>query len=102
MKSPRPALPSVVLVALCLSLAPAARAADEKPIKALLILGGCCHDYANQQNILAKGIAERANVQVTVAYDPDKGTKHLNPVYEKPDWSTGYDVIIHDECSADV
>jgi hypothetical protein len=73
-----------------------------KPIRALLVLGGCCHDYAKQKDILAKGIAERANVEVTIAYDPDKTTKHMNPVYEKDDWASGYDVIIHDECSADV
>ena len=43
-----------------------------------------------------------AHVEVTIAYDPDKGTKHLNPVYEKPDWAKNYDVIIHDECCSDV
>ena len=26
-----------------------------KPIKALLVLGGCCHDYKTQQDILSKG-----------------------------------------------
>lgn len=38
----------------------------------------------------------------TVAYDPDTGTKHLNPVYEKDDWARGFDVVVHDECTADV
>jgi type 1 glutamine amidotransferase len=75
---------------------------DEKPIKALLVLGGCCHDYKNQQTILPEGIAARANVEWTIAYDPDNGTKHLNPVYKNPDWYKGFDVIVHDECSADV
>ena len=37
-----------------------------------------------------------------IAYDPDSGTKHLNPVYEKDDWAKGFDVVVHDECSADV
>ncbi len=73
-----------------------------KPIRALLVLGGCCHDYAKQKDILAKGIQDRANVVVTIAYDPDKGTKHLNPVYDNVDWAKDFDVIIHDECSADV
>ena len=80
-----------------------ARAADApKPIRALLVLGGCCHDYAKQKDILTKGISDRANVQWTVAYDPDKGTKHLNPIYENPDWSKGFDVVVHDECCSDV
>lgn len=73
-----------------------------RPIKALLVLGGCCHDYATQKKILAEGLAARANVDVTVAYDDDKGTKKLNPVYQNPDWAKGFDVIIHDECTADV
>ena len=79
-----------------------AAAAEVKPLRALLVIGGCCHDYAAQKEILAKGIAERAHVEVTVSYDPDKSTRHLNPVYEKENWAEGFDVIIHDECSADV
>jgi type 1 glutamine amidotransferase len=93
----------VLAISVCTTLE--ARGQDKppaKPIKALLVLGGCCHDYAKQKDVLAKGIAERANVEVTIAYDPDKGTKHLNPVYEKEDWAKGYDVVIHDECTADV
>src|SRR5207244_13248940 len=73
-----------------------------KPIRALLVIGGCCHDYAKQKDILAKGLSARAHVEVTIAYDPDTTTKHLNPVYEKPDWAKDFDVIIHDECSSDV
>jgi type 1 glutamine amidotransferase len=73
-----------------------------KPLRALLVIGGCCHDYAKQKEILAKGIAARAQVEVVIAYDPDTSTKHLNPVYEKPDWSKNFDVVIHDECSSDV
>jgi type 1 glutamine amidotransferase len=87
---------------------PAARAEEKKadqqvkPLRALLVVGGCCHEYDKQKDILKKGISNRANVEVTIAYDPDTGTKHLNPVYEKPDWAKGFDVIIHDECCSDV
>ena len=78
--------------------------ADEapKPLKALLVCGGCCHDYTKQKTILKKGLEERCNIEVTIAHDPDNGTKHKNPIYDNPDWAKGYDVIIHDECSADV
>jgi type 1 glutamine amidotransferase len=94
---------AAVLAVLC-PLAPAKDKIkpEAKPIKALLVLGGCCHDYAKQKDILAKGISARANVEITIAYDPDTTTKHLNPVYNNPDWAKGYDVIIHDECSSDV
>jgi type 1 glutamine amidotransferase len=73
-----------------------------KPIRALLVIGGCCHDYARQKDLLTKGISARANVQWAISYDPDKGTKHLNPVYNNPDWSRGFDVVVHDECCSDV
>jgi type 1 glutamine amidotransferase len=86
-----------------LSLVDPVRAEDSaKPIRALLVIGGCCHDYAKQKDLLTKGISERANVQWKIAYDTDTGTKHLNPIYEKPDWAKDFDVVVHDECSADV
>src|SRR3954470_6368632 len=91
------------LVVTALALSQAAHAQDRpKPIRALLVLGGCCHDYAKQKDILAKGLQERANVEVTIAFDPDKTTNHTNPVFEKDDWAKDFDVVIHDECSADV
>ena len=80
----------------------AARADDDKPIRALLVAGGCCHDYKHQKDILTEGISARANVTWAIAYDPDRGTSHLNPAYEKDDWANGFDVVVHDECSANV
>jgi type 1 glutamine amidotransferase len=79
-----------------------AAAEDSKPVRALLVIGGCCHDYKKQQELLTKGISARANVQWAIAYDPDTTTKHLNPIYEKEDWFKGFDVILHDECCSDV
>jgi type 1 glutamine amidotransferase len=78
------------------------RAEEPKPIRALLVIGGCCHDYAKQKEILTQGISERTYIKWTISYDPDKGTKHLNPIYEKTDWSKDFDVVIHDECCSDV
>ena len=82
--------------------ATSALADDPKPVRALLVIGGCCHDYSKQKDLLTKGVSARANVQWAIAYDPDAGTKHLNPVYGKPDWAKGFDVVVHDECCADV
>jgi type 1 glutamine amidotransferase len=73
-----------------------------KPIRALLVIGGCCHDYANQKDILTQGISARASVVWTVAYDPNRTTSHLNPVYDTANWAKGFDVVVHDECSSDV
>jgi type 1 glutamine amidotransferase len=78
------------------------QAAAVKPIRALLVIGGCCHDYAKQKDILSKGITARANVEFTIAYDANTTKAHINPVYQKTDWAKGFDVIVHDECSGDV
>lgn len=92
---------SVVLVGF--SRVGAIHADDQvKPIRALLVLGGCCHDYAKQKDIITQGVSARANVTWTIAYDPDTTTTHLNPVYNSPDWAKDFDVIVHDECSSDV
>jgi type 1 glutamine amidotransferase len=87
----------------CFALVVAAlplRAEEPKPIRALLVIGGCCHDYVKQKDLITKGISARANVQWTIAFDADKHEDHLNPVYEKADWAKGFDVIVHDECNA--
>jgi type 1 glutamine amidotransferase len=73
-----------------------------KPIKALLVIGGCCHDYATQKELLSAGITQRTNIQIDVCYSADKSTKATFACYEKDNWADGYDVIIHDECSADI
>ena len=91
---------SLLLTLAALIAAPAAR--PDRPIRALLVAGGCCHDYKRQKDLLTEGISARANVQWVIAYDPDGSTSHLNPVYKSDDWAKGFDVVVHDECSANV
>jgi len=98
----RCALPIAVALSLAICVASPVAGEDAKPIRALLILGGCCHDYKEQQKLLTEGISARANVQWEISYDPDTGTKHLNPRYERDDWAEGFDVVVHDECTSDV
>ena len=88
------------LILTLLSLHAVAVHAEVKPLKALLIAGGCCHDYAKQQELISKGIQSRANVQVDVIWTDDKSVNPPLPVYDKPNWADGYDIIIHDECAA--
>ncbi|MBX7212138.1 MAG: discoidin domain-containing protein [Verrucomicrobiaceae bacterium] len=86
-------------VLLCILFAPFAMSAAE-PLRALLVAGGCCHDYAKQHEILSQGIQARANVQVDVIWTDDKSTNPPLPLYDNADWAKGYDIIIHDECAA--
>lgn len=77
----------------------AAAAEANKPIRALLIAGGCCHDYEHQKDILKKGIEERANIQVDIIYADNKDRSPKFSIYGNPDYAKGYDVVIHDECA---
>lgn len=76
-------------------------AADKKPLKVLMVTGGCCHDYERQKLILAEGISARANVEFTIVHEEgvnksDKG--HKISIYEKDDWAKGFDCVLHNEC----
>ncbi|TWT74268.1 DUF7133 domain-containing protein [Allorhodopirellula solitaria] len=75
---------------------------DSPPLHALLIAGGCCHDYASQQSVIAEGIQARANVRVDVYWTDNSTTAPILPLYRKLNWAEDYDVIIHDECAADI
>ena len=77
-------------------------AAEPKPLKILVVAGGCCHDYGTQTKLLKEGIEARINSEVTIEYNPSTGTDTVFKVYESDDWATGYDLILHDECSAKV
>jgi type 1 glutamine amidotransferase len=81
---------------------PVAAAEPGKPLRVLLVAGGCCHDYATQTKLLKAGIEARIQAEVDVIYNPDTSTKATFEIYGNPDWDKGYDVVIHDECSADV
>ncbi len=76
---------------------------DVKPLKVLMVTGGCCHDYENQKRILAEGISARANVEFTIVHEgPEPKAKDARTykisIYEKEDWAKGYDVVVHNEC----
>lgn len=97
---------TLLLALLIALLTPPAVAQEKKALKALMITGGCCHDYEKQKKILADGISARANVEWTIVHEGEGekkgGTRHMVSVYKDPDWAKGYDVVVHAECFADV
>lgn len=94
---------NVLFLALTIFMAVrSAMAEDSKPLRALLIAGGCCHDYTNQQETICFGIQERANIRVDVYWTDNSTTAPVLPLYKKLNWAEDYDVIIHDECAADI
>lgn len=72
-----------------------------RPIRALLVTGGCCHDYPRQKQLLTKGISARADVQWTVVHQGGATTTAEIPLYRDPNWADGFDVVVHNECFAD-
>jgi hypothetical protein len=94
---------SFVATALLLAIAlPLVAAPTPKPLRVLLITGGCCHDYAQQKDILKIGLESRANVVVDQIHTPDTSTHPPLAILGNPDYAKGYDLVIHDECAADV
>jgi putative membrane-bound dehydrogenase-like protein len=73
-----------------------------RPINALLVTGGCCHDYDRQKLILTRGISARANVRWTVVHQGGTTTDTPIPLYNDPNWAEGFDIVIHNECFSHV
>ena len=86
----------------CVGAASAQNSERPAPLRALLLLGGCCHDYAVQQDTLKAGIEARVNVKVDIVYTPDTSTAPPLSIYGNPKYADGYDVVIHDECASDI
>ena len=77
--------------------------AGQPRIKALVVSGGCCHDYAFQAQVLMSAVGRALPVDWTVVNEGStRSTTTRFSLYERPDWSTGYDIVVHNECSADV
>lgn len=73
-----------------------------KPLRALLITGGCCHDYATQTKHLTAAVAKIApSTEWTIVHEGGTGTRAELPLFDKPDWASPYDIIVHNECFAD-
>lgn len=108
-------LPALFLALSFFTLPPCASAADPgKPLKALMIVGGCCHDYKAQKSIVAEALSKQFAIEWTVIHDrkPAAGNgaavgaeqayvdtrDHVCSIYASEDWAKGYDVVVHNEC----
>jgi type 1 glutamine amidotransferase len=73
-----------------------------KPLRVLIITGGCCHDYDFQSKALQLAAAERdMEIDWTIVNKGGKGTRAQIELYDNPTWSEGFDVVVHNECFAD-
>ncbi|MGC6424129.1 MAG: ThuA domain-containing protein [Lentimonas sp.] len=99
------------LIAVVASLILLSGAIDAKPkpspkpdIKALLITGGCCHDYNTQREIIPATVDTHTNLRVqwTIVHQRTSAGDILLDFYKNPNWADGYDVVVHNECFAHI
>lgn len=74
---------------------------EGKPVKVLLVTGGCCHDYEYQTKLLKMSSEARADLEWTIIHKGGNGTKAQIDLYDDADWAKPYDVVVHNECFAD-
>lgn len=72
------------------------------PLRALLITGGCCHDYALQAKALTEGVKKFGDVTWTVVHEGGTSKNAKFALYDSPAWAKPYDVVVHNECFADL
>ena len=77
-------------------------AAEPKPIRALLITGGCCHDYGLQAKALTGSTEKLGPITWTIVNDGGSTKNAKIKLYEDPNWAKPYDVVVHNECFADL
>jgi type 1 glutamine amidotransferase len=90
-----------LLASAFVALVAIAAAHAAQPIRALIITGGCCHDYPFQAQALMDGMKKFGDVTWTVVNEGGNGTRGQIALYDNPDWAKPYDVIVHNECFAD-
>ena len=76
--------------------------AGQPRVKALVVSGGCCHDYSGEAKVLMDTIGKAVPVDWTVAIQGGRGTTGNISLYDNADWAKGFDIVVHNECFADV
>ncbi|WP_298494787.1 ThuA domain-containing protein [uncultured Algibacter sp.] len=69
-----------------------------KPIKALLITGGCCHNYEYQKKKIQEFTTNKINIEWEVLHEGGDLKDYKSSIYNLENWSSNYDVVVHNEC----
>lgn len=83
------------------SAAPGQPQGQAPRVSALIVSGGCCHDYVYQAKVLMEAVGKAMPVDWTVLVQ-GSGTTTRFSIYNRPDWIKGFDIVVHNECSADI
>ena len=74
--------------------------AGQTPVSAMIVTGGCCHDYTGQSKVLMDTLNAVMPINWTVVQGMSNVPGGKLPLYENPDWAKGMDIVIHNECWA--
>ena len=72
--------------------------AKKESFKAMMITGGCCHDYKQQKNIISEGISERVPTKWDIFFEMDQEKSKAR--LSESGWSEEYDYIVYNHCFA--
>src|SRR5687767_2456762 len=74
--------------------------AGQTPVSAMIVTGGCCHDYTGQSKVIMDTLNAVMPINWTVVQGMTNVPDGKLPLYENPDWAKGMDIVIHNECWA--
>jgi uncharacterized protein len=74
--------------------------AGQTPVNAMIVTGGCCHDYTGQSKILMDTLNAVMPINWTVVQGMSSLPDGKLPLYENPEWAKGFDIVVHNECWA--
>ena len=77
------------------------RVAAEPRIRVLVVSGGPFHDYVLQSKLLMEALGKALPIDWTVIVE-GAATNSRVALYNTPNWASGFDVVVHNECYADV
>jgi uncharacterized protein len=80
---------------------PAVAHGQGRPLRILLVTGGCCHNYGFQIEAIKASLPASVPAEWTVVNEGGKGTTAMISLYDRADWAKGFDLVVHNECFAD-
>lgn len=86
----------------CLTTLVSCATTPKEPIKALLLTGGCCHNYDAQKKIIQNFTTAKLNITWDILHEGGKSKNHKFSIYSEKNWADKYDVVVHNECFAEM
>ena len=84
------------IFAAILCFATGALAQEVKPLRALMFVGGCCHDYKTMPGYLTQKVGELANITFDIR--PMASAQEMAAAFADPKFAQGYDLVVYDIC----